>query len=275
MARWASLLLFLVAVLEEPTIARACGPETDCPVAGGVYRVRPPAGWDGHTALATVVFFHGWQDSAAAVMVDEALGGALSERGVLLVVPNGQNGDWNFPGLAVAPGTPPRDELAFIDRVLADVGARFPVDRARLWVTGFSIGASMVWYAACLRGRTFAAYAPIAGALWLPMPGSCPGGPVNLSHIHGLTDPVVPLEGRPTEPPYVQGDVFAAMALLRQTDGCDSAPTRFEADGPLMCRVWEGCASGRKLRLCLHPFGHELRPDWIVDAWNWVQALPR
>ena len=36
-----------------------------------------------------------------------------------------------------------------------------------------------------MRGQAFAAYAPIAGAFWLPMPANCPGGPVNLSHIHG------------------------------------------------------------------------------------------
>ena len=126
-----------------------------------------------------------------------------------------------------------------------------------------------------MRGQAFAAYAPIAGAFWQPMPTSCPSGPVSLSHIHGLTDAMVPLEGREPVPGFVQGDVFTAMALLRNTDGCASAPTRFETDGPLVCRIWEGCASGRTLRMCLHPYEHEMRPAWIIDAWNWVQSLPR
>ena len=273
MGGWSMLVAAVCGLLASAALA--CGPDTDCPVEGGTYRVRAPAAWDGYTPLPTAVYFHGWQDSAAGVMRNDGLGRALSERGILLVAPNGENGDWNFPDLGSAPGTPPRDELAFVDRLVADVEQRFPVDRARLWATGFSIGGSMVWYEACHRGQAFAAYAPIAGAFWLPMPTACPGGPVNLSHIHGLTDAMVPLEGREPAPGFVQGDVFASLALLRTTDGCASAPTRFTTDGPLQCRVWEGCASGRTLRLCLHPYGHDLRPDWIVDAWNWVRSLSR
>ena len=276
MARRTVVLLAIagwLAVSSPP--AGACGPDADCVVDGGTYRVRAPSAWDGRSELPAAVFFHGWQDSAAGVMRNEGLGRVLSNAGVLLVAPNGENGDWNFPGLSVAPGTPPRDELAFVDRVLADVAQHYPLDRSRLWATGFSIGGSMVWYEACMRGQAFAAYAPIAGAFWLPMPANCPGGPVNLSHIHGLTDAMVPLEGREPAPGFVQGDVFAALGLLRGIDGCEAAPTRFENDGPLMCRVWEGCTSGRSIRLCLHPFEHDLRPDWIADAWTWVQSLPR
>ncbi|MFL5333089.1 MAG: alpha/beta hydrolase family esterase [Geminicoccaceae bacterium] len=274
MTGWAVLVAFVYGLFVAAP-AFACGPDTDCRVEGGTYRVRPPAGWDGHTALPAAVFFHGWQDSASGVMRNEGLGHALSEHGVLLVAPNGENGDWNFPGLPAAPGTSPRDEEAFVDRVLADVERRFPIDRDRLWATGFSIGGSMVWYEACLRGPVFGAYAPIAGAFWLPMPTSCPGGPVNLSHIHGLTDTMVPLEGREPALGFAQGDVFASLALLRATDGCISAPTRFVMDGPLMCRIWEDCRSGRTLRLCLHPYGHDLRPEWVINAWEWVQSLPR
>ena len=131
-----------LAVSSPP--AGACGPDTDCVVDGGTYRVRAPSAWDGRSELPAAVFFHGWQDSAAGVMRNEGLGRVLSNAGVLLVAPNGENGDWNFPGLSVAPGTPPRDELAFVDRVLADVAQHYPLDRSRLWATGFSIGGSMV-----------------------------------------------------------------------------------------------------------------------------------
>ena len=265
----AGLLLGLLLLAVGP--AYACGPDSDCAVASGVYRVRAPAGWDGRSPLPTAVFFHGWQGSAAAVMADERMGRALSERGVLLVAPDGIKGDWSFPNLP----SHARDDLAFVDAVLEDVQRRYPVDRWRLWATGFSIGGSMVWYLACQRARAFAAFAPIAGAFWQPMPTKCPSGPMNLSHIHGLTDATVPLEGREPDPGFVQADVFAGMAVLRATDGCTSAPTRFVTVGALVCRIWEGCTSGRVLRLCLHPYEHDMRADWIVDAWTWVQSLPR
>ena len=127
---------------------------------------------------------------------------AFSDRGVLLVAPDGTGGDWSFPGL---PAERTRDDVAFVDEVVEDVRRRYPVDQARLWATGFSLGGSMVWYLACLRAQSFAAFAPIAGAFWQPMPTQGRSGPVNLSHIHGLTDAMVPLEGREPEPGFVQG----------------------------------------------------------------------
>ena len=252
--------------------AFACGPDKDCQVNDGFYRVRVPSGWDGHAPMPTAMFFHGWQNSAAGVMADEALGKAFSEHGVLLVVPDGTGGDWSFQSL---PAAHTRDDVAFVDAVIEDVHRRYPVDRTRLWATGFSIGGSMVWYLACVHAEAFAAFAPIAGAFWQPLPTECHSGPVNLSHIHGLTDATVPLEGREPEPGLVQGDVFAGMAILRAADGCASPPTRYGTDGALMCRIWEGCSSGRVLRMCLHPYQHDLRSAWIVDAWNWVKSLPR
>jgi polyhydroxybutyrate depolymerase len=145
LADWAGLAgSFLAALLLAERPAHACGPDTDCAVAGGVYRVRPPSGWDGRSPLPAAVFFHGWQGSAGGVMADERLGKALADRGVLLVAPDGIQGDWSFPSLP-SPGHP-RSDLAFVDAVLADVAQRYPIDRARLWATGFSLGGSMVWY---------------------------------------------------------------------------------------------------------------------------------
>jgi polyhydroxybutyrate depolymerase len=206
-------------------------------------------------------------------MADEGLSRAFSEAGVLLIAPDGLNGDWSFPGADPLAGLakPARDELAFVHAVLADVRARLPVDQTRLWATGFSIGGSMVWYMACDDRQEFAAFVPVGGAFWLPMRRHC-GGPVNLMHIHGLTDATVPLEGRQPVPGYVQGDIFAGMARLRQLNGCPTAPSRFERSGVLMCRIWEGCKSSHDLRLCLHPNGHELQPAWILDSWDWVRS---
>ena len=46
-----------LAVSSPP--AGACGPDTDCVVEGGTYRVRAPSAWDGRSELPAAVFFHG------------------------------------------------------------------------------------------------------------------------------------------------------------------------------------------------------------------------
>ena len=69
--------------------AHACGADLPCLVQGGAYLVRPPAGWDGRSALPAVVFFHGWMQSASDVMRDETMARVTSDLGVLLVAPDG------------------------------------------------------------------------------------------------------------------------------------------------------------------------------------------
>lgn len=265
--RAAFLLLCLVALGMPPV--RACGPDKDCTIAQGSYRLRTPPGWDGQAALPVLVFFHGYKGSGAGTMRDRGLGDLLAGRGILLVAPDGLDGSWNFLG---SPDQL-RDDVAFTRAVLDDVATRLPIDRTRLWASGFSLGGSMVWAIACTAPDLFAGYAPVAGAFWDPLPTRC-AGPVDLVHVHGLSDPIMPLEGRPIAGQWHQGDLFQSFAVLRATDGCARPPSGFSSEGPLICRTWDGCASGKALRMCLHPFGHDLRPAWLESALGWLATRP-
>ncbi|MEJ1937214.1 PHB depolymerase family esterase, partial [Nostoc sp. NIES-2111] len=221
---FAALLLLCLA-----PAAQACSDTTPCAVEGGEYLVRAPKGWDGQRPLPAVVFLHGYAASAEGIMQDEALGRLMSEAGVLLVAPQGlappDGGErgWSLP---VFSGRE-RDDVAFLGRVVDDVGRRYPLDRARLLGAGFSLGGSMLWYVACRAPGTFAAYAPVAGAFWVPEPGTCAGA-VSLRHVHGTADTTVPMTGRTIHTrtgPITQGDVLKSAAVLRATDGCRQDPT--------------------------------------------------
>src|SRR5271166_323050 len=205
----------------------ACGADLPCLVQGGAYLVRPPAGWDGRSALPTVVFFHGWMQSASDVMRDESMARVTSDLGVLLVAPDGAGHTWSFPG---SPGHY-RDEFAFIRAVLDDVEARFPIDTRRLWASGFSQGGSMVWYAARFLGDRFAAFVPVAGDFWEPPPPTCPSGPASLRHIHGLADETFPTSGRAVAEHSHQGNLWQGWALWLRTDGCVAPPDRVDSVG--------------------------------------------
>jgi polyhydroxybutyrate depolymerase len=211
-------------------------------------------------------------------MGDAALGAALADAGILLVAPQGREDSrskrsWSFPGQSF----PGRDDFAFVGHVLDDVQRRWPVDRGRVLASGFSIGGSMTWYVACLMPQRFTAFAPVAGAFWRPEPETCPGGPVSLRHVHGLADPMVPMQGRALgQSGLHQGDVLKGMSTWRKIDGCPEAPDRTERHGSLTCRTWsaQSCRSGRELVLCLHPGEHEIEAGWILDAFHWMDGLP-
>ncbi len=258
--------------------ALACSDTTPCTVEGGEYLVRVPKNWDGHRPLPAVVFLHGYSGSSEGVMQDEALGRLMSDAGVLLVAPQGlaaPGGErgWSLPVFTDSQ----RDDVAFVGRVVDDVGRRYPLDRARLLGAGFSLGASMLWYVACRAPGTFAAYAPVAGAFWVPEPDTC-AGPVSLRHVHGTADKTVPMTGRTIHTlagPVTQGDVLKSAAVLRGTDGCRADPSTTTTQDGLTCRTWarSDCSSGREFVLCLHSGEHEIDARWVADSVSWLDRL--
>lgn len=263
------LALILALGLSLPSVAVArdnCGQFSACAVEGGDYRVHVPAGWDGESPLPALVYFHGWKGSADSVMWNEGLTKAADELGVLLVAPNGEGKTWSFPG---APSHY-RDETAFIARVLDDVEARYPIEPDRTVATGFSMGASMAWFVACDLGDRFVGFIPVAGAYWDPIPTDCPSPVPNLIQIHGTSDTVVPMAGRPIDDSSHQSDVRKSLATWRTRAGCGAEPVPAEL-GDLTCERWRGCG-GKLLELCTHPGGHMIEPDWVVDAYRALAA---
>lgn len=247
----------------------ACDQEDYCQVADGRYLAVVPDSWDGSSPLPTTVFFHGYGSSARAVLRNQTLREAMASRGILLIAPDGRNKTWAHQG---SPSRA-RDEIAFMDAVLADVKNRWPVDESHLYAMGFSQGGSMAWDLACQRGQDYTAFMPIAGAFWKPLPGDCPGGPANLRHVHGTSDTVVPMKGRAIRKVFQQGDVLEGLALWREVNGCTTQPDRREQQAMLQCDSWDSCDSAKALQLCLHDGGHAMPPGWVQRALDWAAGL--
>ncbi|MGF1500735.1 MAG: alpha/beta hydrolase family esterase [Paracoccaceae bacterium] len=266
-----ALVSGLLALLALP--AAACpGPSAPCTVAGGeYYLILPPSA---EAPPPVLMFLHGWGASARGMLRDTDRLAALAERGVAYLLPQGipregrtQN-DW-----AVEDGfAHPRDDVAFFQAILEDA-ARRGIDRDRVLLAGFSRGGSMVWDTACADSALAAAYAPVAGAYWDPMPAECGNGVV-LHHTHGWADRVVPLEGRPlAEGRLIQGDFFESLKRLRATLGCGlRQPDRATAESGLWTRSWTSCDAGR-IDVELHPGGHEVPDAWLGRALDWFDTV--
>ncbi|MEZ5838549.1 MAG: hypothetical protein R3D03_22950 [Geminicoccaceae bacterium] len=275
----ASLALLILTLMTGSAKAEdvddlPCQPARPCPVEDGDYLLRFPSDWDGRSRLPAVLFFHGYNSSARTTFDSSSLRREFADHGYLVIAPDGArrapDRPRGWPSMPLGNGV--RDDLAFTDHVMADVRRRVPLDDEHILVGGFSSGGSMAWYLACYRGSRYAGFVSIAGGLRNPHPeGACPDGPVRMFHIHGFTDPTVPLEGRRIGP-WHQGDVFMSLDLLRHTNGCHSQPDRFEMGETYRCRIWDTCSSGDDIRLCLHDGGHMLPPDWASMARNWFES---
>ncbi|MDF2232475.1 PHB depolymerase family esterase [Albimonas sp. CAU 1670] len=260
--------------------ALACGsPETVCTVEGdfgaGEYRLALPEARTEGAALPVVVVLHGYGGQAAVAVRSAVMAGEWLARGWAVLAPQGMprregdaGGAWNSRA-----STAGRDDVAFLRAVLADAAARAPIDPTRAVLGGFSGGGMMTWRVACDAPGAFRAYLPVAGLLWRPLPEAC-AGPAPMLHVHGWSDPVVPLEGRSVAGGRItQGDLFAGLALMRAANGCTrDDPDQIALGEAFWLRRWNGCA-GAPLAFALHPAGHVVPSGWADLALDWLASL--
>lgn len=264
------LLPLLLLLLAFPLTAGACGTDSRCEVPEGYYLAAEPEDWDGKTPLRLVVYFHGWNGSPEGTFRNKGMVRGATSRGALFVAPFAQTGYWR----QIGPGRAERgrDEAAYIRAVMADIRKRWPIDGDQTLASGFSRGGSMVWNVACYEGDLFRAYAPIAGGFWRSNPDACPAGPVNLRHIHGLSDTVVAFDEVGV---YNSMAIPDGMNILARTNGTENSDREVESgDRRLTCKRWDKSESGRVLELCLHDRGHSIPAEWVGQGLDWLDSLP-
>jgi polyhydroxybutyrate depolymerase len=251
--------------------AQPCGGETACEIAGGIYHVALPEG----PPRGILIFLHGYGGSGLSEIRNAALVRSVTERGYIFLAPSGEprpgrtGGSWNsFADPAR------RDDVAFLRTVAEDAALRFAIPRERILLAGFSGGGMMAWRVACDAPAAFAAYAPVAGLLWRPLPETC-AGPVRMLHTHGWSDQVVPLEGRTVGSGFAtQGDLFVGLDLLRAASACvHDNPDAFGAREQYLLRRWTACAPGATIEMALHPKGHMVPGGWAGLTLDWFAGL--
>ena len=244
--------------------AHACGPDTDCAIGTERhYRIRMPEGHDGTSKVGAIFFMHGYRGTAKGIMRNKALGKMVSDLGLALVAPKAAYADWAIPG---SPSKKVPIELEYFDAVVADIKKKFNIDTSRMMASGFSAGGMMTWNLACDRSNLFAAYAPIAGTFWEPTPKTCETPTASLIHMHGTSDEVVPLAGRPIASTK-QGDVSAVLAMYANKGRFAEERTYKEPKLEFQCNELKN-ADNQILEICLHPGGHSMKSAYVSRAWN-------
>lgn len=254
-----------------PTMGAACGVDTDCQLGERVYRIAMP---ESGAATGAVIFNHGYRGSQKGAMRNKALIEYAHGQGMALVSTKSADEDWQIPGVPSDPSVDGAEELAYFDALNAALEAEHGIDPNRLVVSGFSAGGMMVWNLACHRGASYAGFVPIAGTFWEPVPAECPSGAVNLVHVHGTSDKIVPLTGRKIAQTK-QGSIFDALQMISTVGAYgDRVPVPPQGDLTCAARFADG---GELLGFCTHPGGHSFKIEYLAKAMELLQgsgALP-
>lgn len=274
-----SRLAAIVGSLLIPTFlssgAEACGSETDCRIGDRIYRITLPETLPANERIGAIIYAHGYRGRAERVMQNKSMKLMANELGVAFIAAQSAGEDWSIPGAPSKSVVPGVDEIAYFGAVIDDATGRFPIDRDRMLVTGFSAGGMMVWNLACFGGDLFAGFAPMAGTFWRPEPEACPDAPVNLFHYHGTNDPIVPLQGRPIADTH-QGDVLRVADLLVQEGGyadAGEAPDAQGLDCDRFAAVEDATDALKVFDFCLHDGQHEFKVAYVRRAWMQLEAL--
>lgn len=131
-------LFLILCTLSGAAMAAPCQVAVPCPLGARSYHVKEPDGWDGVTPLPVLLHFHGWSRTGAVPVQHGRISGATRRRGVLLLAPNGYGRSWDFWASDTG-------DVAFAAAVIEDAAKRYPIDRSRIYVSGYSYGSAMAW----------------------------------------------------------------------------------------------------------------------------------
>lgn len=233
-----------------------------------------------------VVLLHGAGGTAELALQNTGWAELADREGILLAYPEGTRRDpasppmflqnpqaWNDGSGRGHTARTGVDDVAFLGNLVDALVATQGADAARIYLAGFSNGASMAFRAgAALAGRV-AAIGPVAGHCWVSPPVS--STPVSALMIFGGLDPLNPPEGGEVKTPWGSTEyhppVLESFDRWRAFNGCTGEPglhTTVEGVRELHAT---GCAPGGEVRcLVVEDLGHHwpggprLLPPWIA-----------
>jgi len=182
----------------------------------------------------------------------------------LVVYPNGLNKRWDISG---------NTDIEFILTIIDSMYSRYNIDRNRVYLSGFSMGGMMTYFAATKIADKIAAFAPVSGYM-LRSSDYSSARPVPIIHIHGDDDQVVDYPGLG---PYLQG--------WRDRNNCPSAAQTIQpypagkTSSAATWDYWGPCAENTEVVLItLAGKGHwysldEASVNSSVEIWNFVKKF--
>ncbi|TFH36652.1 MAG: hypothetical protein E4G99_04445 [Anaerolineales bacterium] len=247
-----------------PTLACSF-PSSQAPQAGtSVYRIESdgrqrcyilvlPPDFDPQRPIPLILSLHGFSSNPHGQRSFSRWDLVAAQAYAAVVYPQGTGFPqrWNADPEYTLEGA---DDVKFIRELIKHLADQLPVDRTRLFVTGFSNGGAMTLRLACERNLQIAAIGTVAAPV-SPTLAACElDRPVPLIAFHGTLDPVVPYTGRsagePGQSPSIAQERMPNHALSAPNqwvhqwaikNGCVSEATPLAAHGEVTGVVYHDC----------------------------------
>jgi len=181
------------------------------------YRVRArpvtlhiPENYDPQTGIPLVLLLHAYLGTPQGVSDDYPAGQVAEDRLRLLPLSESHGFLYAFPdGLLDSANTQfwaanddccdfhgiGADDHDFLEHVIEVIRSAYHVDSKRIYLVGWSNGGVMAYEFAARHSELIAAVVALAPALTVNALSTPPAQPVNILHIQGTDDPLVPYEG--------------------------------------------------------------------------------
>ena len=193
-----------------------------------------------------VLVFHGHRGTPEGIARKSGMADLADQNGFIAVFPAGSQtattkdgGTWNVGG-RVHRGSS-TDDVAFVRAILQDLERTSPIDHARIYAVGHSMGGVFAYRLACEMSDTFAAIAAVSATM---VEDPCkPSSPVAVLHIHGTNDEVIPIKGgrsATTAPNSPWPAPQQGISAWTQYDSCAGQPIH-DHDGSTSCTTYGQC----------------------------------
>ncbi len=227
------------------------GDHTRTLTVGGMersYVLHVPPNYDQLQPTALVLAYHGIGLNAQEMMRISGFSAQADEDNFLVAYPEGSGSTQSWNGGTCCGEAMLRrvDDVGFTRAMIEDVAQQANVDRSRVFATGFSNGAIMVYRLACDLADEIAAIGPVAAA---PATTSCnPSRPVSVIHFHGDADRLNPYEGGELSGGREFMSVEDGLDLWLGLDGCPLQAEETQT-GSIVHRLYAPCQQGSTVEL--------------------------
>ena len=210
------------------------------------YVLHAPPGAETKTDLPVVVMLHADGSTSEGAIALTGWSVKADQEGFIVAYPQADRGVWNDGTPRGLAGRVVSGDLGFVGAVLTDVDRHYKVDKKRLYLTGFSTGASVTWLAGAELAFRLGAVAPVGGYLWPTSFNNAVG--MSLLHVVPGADPQYPLgggrvldaSGASESVPSVQ----QTQDRWRTLQKCSPTPVTLPAPSGVTSIAYRGCRDG-------------------------------
>jgi len=173
-------LILLLSIFLFSTVLKAQGESILVRTTTRQMIVYAPSGIEQNRPL--VISMHGRGQTMTDQKNQTQFQSVAQANNFVLVFPQSNGSDWQLWGTA---------DIDFILTIIDEMYKRYGIDRDRVYLSGFSMGGMMSYYAATMIADKIAAFAPVSGFL-MSGPNAVSSRPVPIIHVHGMDDGFVP-----------------------------------------------------------------------------------